>query len=636
MIKAMGDMGFFGMNSGVDPEALPAGQMARAMNVITRGNVARTRPGYRSVYNAPSGHPQGITLFTPSGGKPHLVFACGGDVFVSPFPFVDYDVLPNVRFSPTSAQVVFQECEQTTDYDGDGNFFFKSQPRRVLVMQDGNTRAAFWDGSENRHLNPMPSSGEFTQPGLDETPVGLWMAWVSDRLIVFRNNLGFASDIGNPLKFTETQYLAESRAFTFPGPVTGAVQPYANLPLLVFTKNSLTRLRVDIRARSTWADLPDFQQTDYNIGCVGGKTIVRSFGQVWWMSEFGVTNFNAAMQLNNDSRFRYLDNEMAWSKQSLSPVMEWGAAMSFENYILFSVPFEDLKNRHTWVLDQMQSPEGAAAWCGAWEGTRPADWTSGDVNGKQRAFHLSLDGDGVNRVWEAFVDEHDDNGCPITAYVETRLYNDGNKVNKQYLNSKLFWDEIGGTVDYAIAVGATRGGYTRVGGSRIMAADGVLGDEVEEDEIADVLPQQRTHRTQRIDRIGDCTSCGTESDLPDNVDCAFQHLVVWSGDAVLKGVQMFYEADTGLTEFEPDCAADETEEKVVSGGGCGGGTFVDGVFSAEHTIEVELECEIGPFTETVTVTDESKISELDAERKAACRAQHEANSVNCPSSMIFV
>jgi hypothetical protein len=622
MIKAMGDIGWFGMNSGADAQALAPGFAYRLQNVATRGNIVRTRPGFNTVFNAPSGQPQGITVFTPSGGLPHLVFACDGYVFASPFPFQDYFQLPNIRFSETSAIVTFQECEQTTDYDAEGVFYFLSQPRRLLIMQDGNTRAAVWDGSVDRHLDPSPSSGEATEIGKDETPVGLWMAWVADRLLVFRDNLGFASDIGNPLKFTESQYLAEARAFTFPDKVTGAVQPYAGLPLLVFTNNSTTQLRVDIRDRTTWVDTVDFQKTDYNIGCVAGRSIIRSFGQVWWYSEFGVTNLNAALQLNNDSRFRYYDNEMAYSKAKLSPTREWIAAAPFENYLLFSVPSSDLQNRHTWVLDQMQSPEGNMAWSGFWTGIRPVCWAVSTILGEQRIFALSLDGDGVNRVWEAFQEDRSDNGCPILSYVDTRQYNDGTQVNKQYLHSKLFWDEVLGTVDYAVYTGATRGPYNMVAQQRLVATQGSMGDNIDFT-ISDYASQSRTVRTQFIDKAGDCTVCGVESDLPDNIDVAFQHLITWSGDAGLRGIQMFYNDDPGFNEFQPDCVQDETGPNIVSPIGCGQPNVGPTVYTATLTGE---DCNGDP----VTVTRTSTISQKNADQVAQCALNIEQNAEVCP------
>jgi hypothetical protein len=98
------------------------------------------------------------------------------------------------------------------------------------MMQDGVTRAAFWDGSISRHLNPTPSTltdanGErLTQVGLDETFIGLWMKWSGNRLWVSRDGMLFASDIGNPLKFTEAQYLNEGRAFYLPGECTGMIE----------------------------------------------------------------------------------------------------------------------------------------------------------------------------------------------------------------------------------------------------------------------------------------------------------------------------------------------------------------------------------------------------------------------------
>lgn len=624
----MGTMfGWRGMNSGVDPEFLDDSQAFQCMNVVSRGGKLRTRPSFNSLFNAPNGFPQGITLFTPNNGIPNLVFACGGYIYYSPFPFVEYDKLPNVQFSPQSRFVVFQDTLQTTDYDADGRFFFLNRPRKILVMQDGNTPAAFWDGSESRHLNPQKSNQEFTLPLRDETPLGLWMAWVADRLIVFRGNLGYASDIGNPLKFTETQYLSEGRAFTFPDDVTGAVQPYSGSPLVVFTNNTRTELRVDIRDRTKWVDTQDFQQTDYNLGCVSGRSIVRSYGETWWFTQYGITNLNYALRVNNDSSFRYLDNEMAVSKARLSPTLEGICATSFENYLLMSVPATDIYNKHTWVLDQSNTPAGNAAWDGYWTGIRPVQWATDVIEGKPRAFCLSLDEDGVGRVWEAFGDERSDNGCPITCLVETKRYNDQNKEDKQFSHARLHLDEIVGTVDLATDFAGDRGPYNRILTKRFESTRGSVKDGFM-NQFQDFVSQSRVINTQRTDRLrGACNDCGVEGEQPHNISSAFSISLTWSGSMAVRGVQLFY--DTKTTDYEPDCGDDESGDRIVTAGGCetmSRQSIPDPGNYFTSTKEVTVECDtvINPEEATASATVTSWISQKDADDSARCRARQKA------------
>lgn len=636
-MQAVGSInGWQGMNSGVDPEFLPDNVAFQSYNTVSRGGKIRTRPGFTSIYNAPSGFPQGITFFTPNNGVPHLVFACGGYVFASPEPFREYYMLSNVKFSPTSRHVVFQVCEQTTDYTDDGVFYFLNRPRNILIMQDGNTPAAFWDGTISRHLNPEKSFQEFTPPGKDETPLGLWMAWVADRLVVFRGSLGFASDLGNPLKFTETQYLAEARAFSFPGEVTGAVQPNSGSPLLVFTNNTRTSVRVDIRDRTKWLDTDNFFVTDYDLGCVSGKSIVKSFGQTWWFSGYGITNLNYAYNLNLDSKFRYLDEQMAISKSKLSPVLEGICAASYENYLLFSTPAYDLYNRHTWVLDQSNTPDGGAVWDSIWTGIRPVAWASGRVGGEERLFCLSLDRDGVNRIWEAFSDNRDDNGCAIQAFVETKRWNAGSKDTKQFEHARLFMDDLSGTIDLAVDYAGDRGGYKRILTTRLESTKGSVQTGFLESFLT-FVPQSRVIKSPETERgVTGCDSCNIEGTQPNDQSTAFSATIAWSGDASMRGIQLFY--IEGDTNYEPECPTDEEGERIVTQSGCSYTSRADvsppnPYFTSTQTVTVTCPSD-QRFTSTATETRTSIVSQQAADDAATCAATEAAWAtmpVECPN-----
>jgi len=629
MADAVGNIGqWAGMNSGVDPESLPSNVAFQCMNTISRGGVIRTRPGFDNIYNAPSGWPQGCTFFTASNGAQYFVFAVNGYVYASPYPFRYYYALPGVRFSSRSLHVNFIKCEQTTSYDDDGNFLFLPRPQNILIMQDGNTPAAYWDGATSRHLNPEASTTESTEPGKDETPLGRWMAWANDRLWVFRDNQGFASDIGNPLKFTETQYLSEARAFLFPGTVTGAVQPYSGSPLIVFTEDTLTQLQAQIRDRTQWAETPDFQRTEYNIGCTSGKSIVRSFGQTWWFSKEGVVNLDFALQSFNSSKFRYLDNQMAVSKAYLSPVLDRVCAAVYENYILFSVPSGDVYNRHTWVLDQMNTPNGDAAWDSYWTGIRPVDWAVGDIAGERRVFALSYDADKVSRVWEAFSSSRNDSGCPITCMAETPRYNGGNKNLKQYRNSRIFLDGLEGDSYLSVKTAAEHGPYNEVLNNKFVATQGSVIDG-HLDEFIDFLPQNRRINSEHLlIEQTDCNACGIESIDPNNIGTSFSHLFTWSGSMGLLGFQMVTE--DAPTDFEPDCRDDESGENIITAAGCASDDrerTPDGTIVYTSTKSATAVC---PTDQSITgfaeVTRTSVISQADADARAECAASVEADA----------
>jgi len=250
-----------GSNSYTNPQKLGDGEYVEGMNIINRGGFPQTRPGSRTIFTAPDGNFQGCTLFTPANGVPNLVFMVDGKVYVSPFPFTSYTRLFNLQFSLTARFCAWEPCLKSSDYTADGTLYYLDNPYSVLIIQDGLTKAGYWDGTTNRHLDPAPSGQESTLPGKDETPLGLWMKWSNNRLWVSRGNIIKASDIGNPLKFTETQYLNEARAFYLPGLCTGIVETSDQQGILCFTDNTGTFIQSSIQDRTLWLSTPRFQQT---------------------------------------------------------------------------------------------------------------------------------------------------------------------------------------------------------------------------------------------------------------------------------------------------------------------------------------------------------------------------------------
>lgn len=533
-----------GMDSSLDPAFLEDTVYRSAMNVTNRGGVLKTRPGYNCVFELPPGRLQGYTLFRPTGGAWHHVVAVAGKVYASAYPFTTYTQLPNVQFFSGSDVVVFEKATKSVRQNVDGTLSIVD-PYDVLIMQDGRTAAAYWDGSISRHLNPLAS----------ETPLGTWMKWSGDRLWVGRDNELFASDIADPLRFTETEYLSEGGSFRLPDIITGLAEiTSTDVPqLLVFTQNTTSIFQSNIRDRETWKTTNNFQRVLFpQVGCVSGRAITTQYGQLWWMTMTGVTSLNAAAQSRISSELLYRDTEMAVSKGNLSPNIERVAAISFENYVLFSVPSGDLFNRHTWVMDQSPAEKlntgSPAAWNGVWTGTRPVQWSVGAVNGVQRVFHVSVDYDGVNRLWEAFIPTRQDNGQPITCYVETKSHaNFGEMAQgldiKTFRFAELEFTEIQGTLDVKVYWAGMRGNYKELTVYRFVAPEGNITYDKQitlDTQLFAYRPQARLVRTTEIlnDRQ-EGSICGIESPFPDRHDRAFSLLIVWSGKAALRSYRIF-------------------------------------------------------------------------------------------------
>lgn len=560
-----------GMQSSTDPMFISERGFRSAMNVDIRGGSPKTRPGYRCLITLPEGRLQGVTLFTPTGSAPHLVAAVEGRVYISKFPFTSYSMLPGIQFFRGAPRIYWAKGLKSARRNPDGTISVVT-PKNVLVMQDGFSRAAFWNGEENRHLDPGPSTLE--------TPVGDVMYFTGDRLWVHRDSQVYASDIADPLSFSETTYLAEGLPFQLPGRATAMAEiPSADTPqLVVFTNDTTTVFQSYIRARSTWKDVAAFQRVQYpDIGCVGPRAVASQYGLLWWFSNRGLVALNATEASRTSSELPYRDNDMAVSKAYLSPNVDRIAMGAFENYLLASVPSGSLQNRHTWVLDQGPQTRLAdrvgPAWAGFWTGTQPVEWTSGTVENVSRIYFASEDFDGQNRIWEAFTPDRLDNGNPITSFVESKAYwqfsAEAQGLDfKEFRFAELTFADILGDLDVRVFWAGQRGNYKPLASYRFVATEG----NIQHDQTIDLnstllgyMGQSRRFRTPEAKREEtEGRACGVESTEIDEIDTAFSLLVVWSGRATLRSFRIF--ADPAEEGSTGECIEDETGPRVIEQG----------------------------------------------------------------------
>jgi hypothetical protein len=563
-----------GMVSSTDVSTIPMGAYDWSMNMVHRGGVLMVRPGYKCLVTMPSGRLQGAAIYRPKVGIEQIVVAIDGVLYVADWPFTGaFRQLTTVLMSPDAPQVFFQMTEQSvqrTSADFESGLEFIT-PKNVMIIQDGGLTAPVWyDGQSAEH-----SRGN--EWGI---PIGGPMAWVGDRLWVANESFVFASDIANPLSFREQIYLGGISAFVMPGNVTGmAVTPSIDLQqLIVFTEQTATLLQANIRDRSNWENIEGFQTQVYEIGCTSHKSIVNHYGQLWWFSPQGLVNIDMATQSKLSSRVTVKDIEMTISGIGLNSDLTGVAGAAFGNYVAMSVPYEDVYNKHTWVLDNSAAEslkaDVGATWSGYWMGTRPVEWLYGVIAGQERIFHISKDLDGENRLWAAFQEERLDNGCPITWAFGTRGYFGATSQvpyppgrDKKFAYADLFLAEIIGNLDVAVFyAGGTRGPFKQCLTKLIKSEEGILRAD-EEIDINTVLyglkPQSRLIRTQDVRRLpsNDLESCPVEQKKTEVEDDNFQLVVVGQGQGGVRWIRAA--GQTAAENNNAKCEDDETAFNAV-------------------------------------------------------------------------
>lgn len=659
-----------GMNSVRYPWFLRQDQYRRGVNVVNRGGVIQTRPGFRMRLTLPEGNLQGMVHFqvTKNGRRDdYLVFAVDGKIYFSPFPLVQPRLweqfrLKNLQFDSSVDMIYFAVAEKTVTTAPDQTLQIVPS-HNVLMIQDGVGPAAYWDGEEDRHLVEAA-------PSL-ETPTGTWMTFSGGRLWVARENVLLASDLFDPIKFSE-RVEGEGRGdFAFPKNITGMANFIGNDRLevvVVFTDERSEIVLSGIRDRTQWATTQGMQSVLFpSTGCVAGRSIVFQAGLMWWYSSGGLVASDSAASTNLTSQINYRDAEMAFSKQFLSDDQSMICGLSFENYLLLSMPIGQNLNSETFVLDYSPMSEFASekipAWSGVWTGIRPVQWASPVIGGKRRAFAASVDykalSDGShNHIWEAFMPEREDTyfelgsdftttdfSRPIFCEFETRLMGDGHDLKSfQYADISLI--EVAGDAYVVADYRGTRGAYKPVLCKRIIAPITAIssGANVPDDQLGifdGLKKQSRRVMTENALPSDGCPTC--ESEYSENIDKAFSVLVRWCGQMAVESIRVFMEP--WAERAEGRCEEDETQVCLVGEDGKNyifdrdaGFVPIEDLFesagnawASTRSASVTLNCPVGsvtagPLTATATATYRSRISQADADTQAQTSAQTAAQA----------
>ncbi len=628
---------FRGAKSDTDPGQVPSGYYWSGLNVINQGGVISCRPGQRCVITFPDGNLQGGAFFYPKVGLEQCVVVVDGRVFAAEYPFISFRQLTELQFSPDAREIFFEMTEQSAERRTEdlGSAITLITPKAVLMIQDGGfTAPGFYDGSAAGHIRDKPF----------ETPAGSMMKWIGDRLWIATGSFLLASDIGNPFSFRENLYLGGSDGFTFKTDITAlAATPGIDSPqLLVFTQKDCSLIKANIRLRSAWQTEPDMQREIFQVGAGSQRSIVEHFGKLMWYSpQGGTTFFDSAALSMQTARLPARDNEMAVSKSTVSDDISQVAGGAFGQYLLMSVPAGDVFNAHTWVMNDASmetlADSTGPSWCGTWTGTRPVVWLSGVIAGSSRIYHLSKDEDGSNRLWESFLPERLDNGCPITWAVELRGHfgqtsqvpkPPGMDVRFRYADVALTGIEESLNIGVYYA-GSLRGAYKKIMDRCVTAARGSIksGELITADTIlTGYKAQSRKLRTEDVnDKPSQETgSCAVEREDAEDRDESFQLLIVCHGPGTIRWVRSFADQEADFDTGDPSTACDgETGVRAVRFDGYGANAcqFSDAaaLINANltgYTSNTTVTLTYSGITEVGTATADSFISQAAADRVA--------------------
>lgn len=348
---------------------------------------------------------QGAGFYVGPQG-PRLVFCFSGEVLIVDPTGRAYTVsaaLDKPAFSAQAEQVFFQKRG------------------KHLIAQDG--------------INPpVILTGDSATQGTDPAkgvPVGTMMADGWGRLAVVlpgRRRIAFSDHETDPtrdsvLSFTEdTEYFKNARFFEIPGSlglITGIIFAPAlgrnadQGPLLVFCEKGVRAFDVS-QPRSTWttADITSTPLPETG-GGAAHSLVSRGADVIFTAHDGRIMSLKSALRRDEDARLALYD-EAVWPLYSNSDgthlYRRW--ACRHDNRTLVTVAPERVQGRgaeeptrfrHRGIVALQEQPRvarDAPVWDGLWTGILPVCLLTGTVEGVARCWAVSLDLDGIHRLYE--------------------------------------------------------------------------------------------------------------------------------------------------------------------------------------------------------------------------------------------
>lgn len=462
-----GHSSLFGMDADTSPTALKPVFVAKAVNRIFRGGKNDPRPAFQQINLIfandadkalfQGGNMQGMTSYlkkTP-GRSDGIVVSIGGTIF--------YIVLVNE--SGYVNRIMDGNEKQAL------HCFFV-QAEEWLYIQDGHNLPIFWNG--------IADATRSTGPDHKKMPIGTIMTYAHGRIFVSNEfNEIRASDVmfgngftdtTNVQNFTETEYWQEGGAFVIPsdyGQITGMVvlpSLSSNIrgqgELLAFAENGAMSFDVNL-PRLSWKDAQIQKTALKGRGCLSPYSLITVNGDAWYKSADGwATYSNSSLDFAQRPSFRKFSAQINnWLDSETPDLRRYAAHVFFDNRILGTVQpslsltrytdaDENVYGSHRYFrglvaldLDPTSGTRGGDVinFDGLWTGIRP----TGLAVMKDRAFAMSYDADGVNRLYEIKKDQGDDNRSKqIVSMYATRRMGGQAMQSSEFMEKKLLGGEI--------------------------------------------------------------------------------------------------------------------------------------------------------------------------------------------------
>lgn len=329
-----------------------------------------------------------------------------------------------------AGRIVGSSIEWQTIYKGIPSLYAHSffvQAENNLVWNNGKDYGLYWPGYGKMKF--------IFNSGVEAPmPVGNIMTYAHGRIfiateegLVYASNYVYSNGKNTlgVLNFKESSYFNDGDGFGAPsvmGEITGASviiknpQTNGHGPVVFFCSNGAFALNPTI-PRDQWIDNENIQQSIMTgRGCGAHASIVQANSDLWFRcSDSSISSIkNSIASANDEWAFSSQSTEVdEFTKYDSSGSLEFGHGLVFDNRLIQTVAHRQLQStefgNHRFALGMVVAdlhkgsrnlPQSGFQWDGLWTGIRSAGCFKIFDRGSERAFFISHDNDGENRIYE--------------------------------------------------------------------------------------------------------------------------------------------------------------------------------------------------------------------------------------------
>jgi hypothetical protein len=560
-----------GINSAFRPDQIGQNQAAWAENVTIRDGKPQTR-GYQFIQRGtlPAGLFQGIGYFSVQNGM--FIASIAGQLW-------------RITLAPDNSSADIQQIPIPTPNSPVLKQAWMCETSGSFLVQDGQSAPLIYDGASARRSMIFDN----------EVPIGTAMAYGNGRLAVVTD--GNQLQVGNitsnafqsELQFTEETYLSGGGAFYFPKAISAlAFLPVNNTAtglgsLIVLGQDYCDSLQLDITARETWDQIPGFQQVVLpQIGAAGQGCVVVVNQDLYWRDR------NGNIWSLRSAEWDALSPGKAPVSREVSRIVDYETAnlikyssgIFFNNRLMFLASpfnngygftsFSSIISLDAAPLATMRG-KSPPSYDGAATGLAFTALVTGRIYEQDRAFAVSTDSDGENRLWEIATNDIQDYYAlsagssfalapsPITSFIETRRFDFGQPgTKKQIVRCDLWPTEIQGEVTVTVYWRADNRTQWQLWDSFTVCAQMTNNDN----QWNDLYAQERG----RVKTLTAPDAVDTIDNQRADMGFGFQIRVAWTGYMLLDRIKLWAKSDIPEDAYSglPDLTEEFLENAVTN------------------------------------------------------------------------